>query len=192
MNNILNSTGSYNASHMPFLHVSMQEEEELISTEGDHNTQQLQLCSVYNRSSNLINSSSFNYPPNQQYFDLSYPQVASNNQVLPPQNCTSQYQVQLPLLPDNDYSNQLGLELGYRTFYPSRESSWALAQFFRSRGHYYGFGNQPPRCQVEGCKVDLTSAKRYHRRHKVCEFHSKAAVVHLGGIMQRFCQQCSR
>ncbi|KAF3789998.1 3-epi-6-deoxocathasterone 23-monooxygenase [Nymphaea thermarum] len=26
-----------------------------------------------------------------------------------------------------------------------------------------------PACQVEGCGVDLSSAKDYHRRHKVCE-----------------------
>ncbi|PPE01415.1 hypothetical protein GOBAR_DD01558 [Gossypium barbadense] len=28
-------------------------------------------------------------------------------------------------------------------------------------------GGQPPRCQVEGCKVDLTDAKAYYSRHKV-------------------------
>ncbi|MCO5571211.1 hypothetical protein L7F22_024946 [Adiantum nelumboides] len=49
-----------------------------------------------------------------------------------------------------------------------------------------------PRCQVEGCKLDLTSAKDYHRRHKVCELHSKAGKVVVAGIEQRFCQQCSR
>ncbi|KAI5057412.1 hypothetical protein GOP47_0027427, partial [Adiantum capillus-veneris] len=49
-----------------------------------------------------------------------------------------------------------------------------------------------PRCQVEGCKLDLTSAKDYHRRHKVCEPHSKAGKVVVAGTEQRFCQQCSR
>ncbi|KAH7331240.1 hypothetical protein KP509_20G021600 [Ceratopteris richardii] len=49
-----------------------------------------------------------------------------------------------------------------------------------------------PRCQVEGCKLDLTSAKDYHRRHKVCEPHSKAGKVVVAGREQRFCQQCSR
>ncbi|THU74203.1 hypothetical protein C4D60_Mb04t30890 [Musa balbisiana] len=33
---------------------------------------------------------------------------------------------------------------------------------------------------------------RYHRRHRVCEAHSKAAVVIVAGLRQRFCQQCSR
>lgn len=49
-----------------------------------------------------------------------------------------------------------------------------------------------PLCQAERCGVDLTDAKRYHRRHKVCEFHSKAPVVIVSGLPQRFCQQCSR
>ncbi|XP_042479145.1 squamosa promoter-binding-like protein 3 [Macadamia integrifolia] len=47
-------------------------------------------------------------------------------------------------------------------------------------------------CQADGCDVDLISAKRYHRRHRVCERHAKAAVVLVGGINQRYCQQCSR
>nr|DAD18482.1 TPA_asm: hypothetical protein HUJ06_019945 [Nelumbo nucifera] len=49
-----------------------------------------------------------------------------------------------------------------------------------------------PRCQVEGCHVALLNAKDYHRRHKVCEMHSKAPKVVVLGIEQRFCQQCSR
>ncbi|KHN34486.1 Squamosa promoter-binding-like protein 8 [Glycine soja] len=49
-----------------------------------------------------------------------------------------------------------------------------------------------PRCQAEGCNADLSQAKHYHRRHKVCEFHSKAATVIAAGLTQRFCQQCSR
>nr|AVV48324.1 squamosa promoter binding-like protein [Litchi chinensis] len=47
-------------------------------------------------------------------------------------------------------------------------------------------------CQVDNCTVDMSDAKRYHRRHKVCEVHAKAATVHLAGLQQRFCQQCSR
>ncbi|MQL78980.1 hypothetical protein Taro_011415 [Colocasia esculenta] len=49
-----------------------------------------------------------------------------------------------------------------------------------------------PRCQVEGCNVALVDAKDYHRRHKVCEMHSKAPKVVVLGMEQRFCQQCSR
>ncbi|OWM91212.1 hypothetical protein CDL15_Pgr000156 [Punica granatum] len=47
-------------------------------------------------------------------------------------------------------------------------------------------------CQADNCTTDMTEAKRYHRRHKVCEFHAKAQVVLIDGIHQRFCQQCSR
>ncbi|KAF5744285.1 squamosa promoter-binding-like protein 7 [Tripterygium wilfordii] len=48
------------------------------------------------------------------------------------------------------------------------------------------------RCQVEGCHVALLNAKEYHKRHKVCETHSKAPSVVVQGSEQRFCQQCSR
>uniref|UniRef100_A0A7N0UU77 SBP-type domain-containing protein n=1 Tax=Kalanchoe fedtschenkoi TaxID=63787 RepID=A0A7N0UU77_KALFE len=47
-------------------------------------------------------------------------------------------------------------------------------------------------CQVEDCGADLSKAKDYHRRHKVCEMHSKASTALVGNVMQRFCQQCSR
>ncbi|CAI9759920.1 unnamed protein product [Fraxinus pennsylvanica] len=47
-------------------------------------------------------------------------------------------------------------------------------------------------CQAEKCMVDLTDAKTYHRRHRVCEHHAKAAEAIVAGIRQRFCQQCSR
>ncbi|KAL2944373.1 Squamosa promoter-binding protein 1 [Bienertia sinuspersici] len=47
-------------------------------------------------------------------------------------------------------------------------------------------------CQAEKCTADLSVAKRYHRRHKVCEFHAKAPSVLVSGLRQRFCQQCSR
>ncbi|KAG7629142.1 Squamosa promoter-binding-like protein 12 [Arabidopsis thaliana] len=47
-------------------------------------------------------------------------------------------------------------------------------------------------CQVDNCGADLSKVKDYHRRHKVCEIHSKATTALVGGIMQRFCQQCSR
>ncbi|CAO2831820.1 unnamed protein product [Amaranthus hypochondriacus] len=50
----------------------------------------------------------------------------------------------------------------------------------------------PPRCQVEGCKVDLSDAKPYYSRHKVCSMHSKSPLVIVNGLEQRFCQQCSR
>ena len=51
---------------------------------------------------------------------------------------------------------------------------------------------QVPACQVDGCKSDLSKAKDYYRRHKVCEMHSKATKAPVSRLMQRFCQQCSR
>lgn len=51
---------------------------------------------------------------------------------------------------------------------------------------------QAPRCQVEGCNVDLSDVKAYYSRHKVCAIHSKSPKVIVAGLEQRFCQQCSR
>ncbi|KAH0920269.1 hypothetical protein HID58_027929 [Brassica napus] len=53
-------------------------------------------------------------------------------------------------------------------------------------------GRNYPKCQVDNCNEDLSVAKDYHRRHKVCEVHSKATKALVGNQMQRFCQQCSR
>uniref|UniRef100_A0A5B6YPD9 Putative squamosa promoter-binding-like protein 16 n=1 Tax=Davidia involucrata TaxID=16924 RepID=A0A5B6YPD9_DAVIN len=47
-------------------------------------------------------------------------------------------------------------------------------------------------CSVDGCNSDLSQCREYHRRHKVCELHSKTPKVTIGGREQRFCQQCSR
>ncbi|XP_073306356.1 squamosa promoter-binding-like protein 6 [Primulina huaijiensis] len=49
-----------------------------------------------------------------------------------------------------------------------------------------------PVCQVLDCNKDLSSSKDYHKRHRVCDLHSKTAVVIVNGLQQRFCQQCSR
>ena len=90
----------------------------------------------------------------------------------------------------------IGLELGKRTYFEEVSASHVGAgnsnsqmsgQMKRSR-----VSGQTPKCQVEGCKNDLSCAKDYHRRHKVCAFHSKATKVVVGGREQRFCQQCSR
>ncbi|GJN41082.1 hypothetical protein PR202_gn00408 [Eleusine coracana subsp. coracana] len=55
-----------------------------------------------------------------------------------------------------------------------------------------GGGPQCPSCAVDGCKADLSKCRDYHRRHKVCEAHSKTPVVVVAGREMRFCQQCSR
>ncbi|CAI9111706.1 OLC1v1011996C1 [Oldenlandia corymbosa var. corymbosa] len=62
----------------------------------------------------------------------------------------------------------------------------------KARGGGSLSSSQIPFCQVHGCKKDLSSSKDYHKRHKVCEIHSKSIKVIVNGIEQRFCQQCSR
>ncbi|XP_022927389.1 squamosa promoter-binding-like protein 3 isoform X3 [Cucurbita moschata] len=61
----------------------------------------------------------------------------------------------------------------------------------KSGSGYGGAATAAPSCQADNCNADLSSSKRYHCRHKVCEFHAKALAVMVAGIHQRFCQQCS-
>ena len=67
----------------------------------------------------------------------------------------------------------------------------AMTDLYNKRGSKAG-SSMPPSCQVDNCDSDLSEAKQYHRRHKVCEYHAKAPSVHISGQQQRFCQQCSR
>ncbi|CAJ1948174.1 unnamed protein product [Sphenostylis stenocarpa] len=99
------------------------------------------------------------------------------------------------------------ITLGNRQVYGGGGSGYLLeGNDKRARGYYGGpavvgggdgsgktaaFG-LVPRCQVEGCHVALVNAKEYHRRHRVCDMHSKAPKVVVLGVEQRFCQQCSR
>ncbi|CAN6860608.1 unnamed protein product [Brassica oleracea] len=61
----------------------------------------------------------------------------------------------------------------------------------RKRGNAIG-NSQIPICLVDGCDSDFSNCREYHKRHKVCEVHSKTPVVTINGHKQRFCQQCSR
>lgn len=90
-----------------------------------------------------------------------------------------------------DFTARIGLNLGGRTYFSSTEDDSVNRLYRRSRPGDPSSTNSP-RCQAEGCNADLTHAKHYHRRHKVCEFHSKASTVIAAGLTQRFCQQCSR
>ncbi|KAK9051579.1 hypothetical protein SSX86_028206 [Deinandra increscens subsp. villosa] len=86
----------------------------------------------------------------------------------------------------------LNLNLGVRTYFSSSmEDELVNRVYYRSRPVEAAVVGSP-RCQAEGCNADLSHAKHYHRRHKVCEFHSKTSTVITGGLTQRFCQQCSR
>ncbi|KAI3730820.1 hypothetical protein L1987_61998 [Smallanthus sonchifolius] len=98
----------------------------------------------------------------------------------------------------------IGLKLGKRTYF---ENSYAKnnkissvlgvpVSSVESTGKKVksSSGQSTPisRCQVEGCNLDLSSAKEYHRKHRVCESHSKSPKVIVAGLERRFCQQCSR
>ncbi|KAL8249960.1 hypothetical protein R6Q59_006828 [Mikania micrantha] len=95
----------------------------------------------------------------------------------------------------------IGLKLGKRTYfennYCSKTSSLSETPMLSvsSTGKKAKSSCQSstiPRCQVEGCDLDLSSAKEYHRKHRVCESHSKCPKVVVSGLERRFCQQCSR
>uniref|UniRef100_A0A5B7A6X9 Putative squamosa promoter-binding-like protein 3 isoform X1 n=1 Tax=Davidia involucrata TaxID=16924 RepID=A0A5B7A6X9_DAVIN len=96
----------------------------------------------------------------------------------------------------------IGLKLGKRTYFEdmcaastTKSTSFSVvptssATTKRTRASYQT--TQTPHCQVEGCNLDLKSAKDYHRRHRICESHSKSPKVIVSGMERRFCQQCSR
>lgn len=78
----------------------------------------------------------------------------------------------------------------HKVNHPALSSAQSSTPVKRMRGG--GQNSQTPLCQVHGCKKDLSSSKDYHKRHKVCEAHTKTSKVIVNGIEQRFCQQCSR
>lgn len=97
----------------------------------------------------------------------------------------------------------LGLELGKRMYFEDisaggngKNSSFPAVCGSYSTSAKRSRSNpqttQAALCQVEGCGLDLSSAKDYHRKHRVCEYHSKRPEVIVGGLERRFCQQCSR
>ncbi|XP_010556133.1 PREDICTED: squamosa promoter-binding-like protein 10 isoform X2 [Tarenaya hassleriana] len=97
----------------------------------------------------------------------------------------------------------LGLKLGKRTYFEdfcggnnnndiSAISVKLTPSVAMKKSKSIGQSMQVPRCQVEGCDLDLSSAKDYHRKHRVCESHSKCPRVIVCGLERRFCQQCSR
>lgn len=96
----------------------------------------------------------------------------------------------------------IGLKLGKRTYFEnsctgsvSKTSSFSTTPASSTSSKKIKLSCQAahtPRCQVEGCNLDLSSAKEYHRKHRVCESHSKSSKVVVAGLERRFCQQCSR
>ncbi|XP_045804816.1 squamosa promoter-binding-like protein 17 [Trifolium pratense] len=102
--------------------------------------------------------------------------------------------------PPNSSTNETlldGLKFGKKIYFEDATSSVVVAtqsnynntksSMVMKKGTHF-----PPKCQVEGCKVDLSGSKAYYCRHKVCCMHSKSPTVVVSGLEQRFCQQCSR
>ena len=74
----------------------------------------------------------------------------------------------------------------------SKEKPVSSSSLVPKRARIRGSYSQTPFCQVHGCNMDLSTSKDYHKKHKVCDVHSKTSKVIVNGIEQRFCQQCSR
>ncbi|KAL2922292.1 Squamosa promoter-binding-like protein 12 [Bienertia sinuspersici] len=91
----------------------------------------------------------------------------------------------------NDEAGPLNLKLGEQV-YPVAEREVDKLEGKSVKKSKSAGTSQQPACQVEGCIADLSKARDYHRRHKVCEAHSKASEALVKNVMQRFCQQCSR
>lgn len=47
-------------------------------------------------------------------------------------------------------------------------------------------------CHVEGCETVMSEETAYFRRYKICRKHLKSNYLIVGGIQQRFCQQCGK
>ncbi|KAK8953779.1 Squamosa promoter-binding-like protein 3 [Platanthera zijinensis] len=96
----------------------------------------------------------------------------------------------------------IGLKLGKRTYFEdfgsasvkTSSSSISMMPDVESVKHarLSHQSTQNTFCQVDGCRIDLAGAKDYHRKHRVCESHSKSPKVVISGQERRFCQQCSR
>ncbi|CAA0833163.1 Squamosa promoter-binding-like protein 11 [Striga hermonthica] len=92
----------------------------------------------------------------------------------------------------------IGLKLGKRTYFENntvKSTSFAVMPIPSSgalKKNKTPGQNGPVHCQVQGCNTDLSNAKEYHKKHKICDSHSKCPKVIVGGLERRFCQQCSR
>ncbi|KAL6339755.1 hypothetical protein AAG906_034841 [Vitis piasezkii] len=93
---------------------------------------------------------------------------------------------------DNDETGTLSLKLGGHGHSVSEREVGNWEGTSGKKTKLAGVSSSRAVCQVEDCGADLSKAKDYHRRHKVCEMHSKAGCALVGNDMQRFCQQCSR
>lgn len=94
---------------------------------------------------------------------------------------------------ENEYEVEVEIEEEEDVSYGDDEKRKRVVtdHLYNKKGSKAG-GSVTPSCQVDNCNADLSAAKQYHKRHKVCENHSKAHSVLISELQQRFCQQCSR
>ncbi|KAI4341474.1 hypothetical protein MLD38_026193 [Melastoma candidum] len=133
-------------------------------------------------------SSCGNFTSNDPFYGVN---GSSSSLVHPalPADCRDSLLIDLKLgrfLPDITDSHNPKVPQGIPIFSSSQSS------MPQKRVRSGGLSSQVAYCQVYGCHKDLSSCKDYHKRHKVCEVHSKTPRVIVKGIEQRFCQQCSR
>ncbi|KAK1438144.1 hypothetical protein QVD17_03947 [Tagetes erecta] len=139
---------------------------------------------------NIDNNSSSNFSSElSRSFQNTYSKINGNSPSLEASACSSDHSI--------------GLKLGKRTYFENgfastnsqTRSSPAVQISPVSDVKKVKLSHKSiliARCQVEDCNLDLSSAKEYHRKHKVCENHSKSLKVIVAGLERRFCQQCSR
>ncbi|KAG4970919.1 hypothetical protein JHK85_037340 [Glycine max] len=84
---------------------------------------------------------------------------------------------------NDDEEEEVVSEMGFEE--DGRRNKRVIRDLYGKRGSKGG-GSITPSCQVDNCDADLSEAKQYHRRHKVCEYHAKAPSVHMAGLQQRF------
>ncbi|XP_042504142.1 squamosa promoter-binding-like protein 8 [Macadamia integrifolia] len=171
------------------------------TTQGSDQTRQIFDHYDQNIADNLLSplSFSFHQQQNQAQYQSLYDSLSYSHPLLPEMVSGTTNACMVVPKTENcgsgsmtlDFPARIGLNLGGRTYFSSSDEDIVNRLYRRSRPTESGPSNSP-KCQAEGCNADLTHAKHYHRRHKVCEFHSKASTVLAGGMTQRFCQQCSR
>ncbi|XP_020266970.1 squamosa promoter-binding-like protein 15 [Asparagus officinalis] len=140
------------------------------------------------QNANLLPTSTANWNPNLFSWDsVSFSVRQSSNEVQISQDSIMKKSFE-------EGGENLSLKLGGGGALVVKEDQAAVRPSKKVRSGSPGNtgGGNYPMCQVDDCKTDLSSAKDYHRRHKVCEVHSKMTKALVGNQMQRFCQQCSR
>lgn len=83
---------------------------------------------------------------------------------------------------------------------PNGELHFHCQTYSSTHAHTHAHSTRPPTHplsptplpQVDGCSEDLSELKPYFRRSKICPSHQGAPTVLLGGVVCRFCQQCTR